>query len=106
RAFETAVSVCVSAVSRLVHEGYTVEVVDSDGELLAEPVAGGEDAEARALAASFATLRARIDVPSHRIVPASVAAMLGPVVVVTGRLTPDDLPPLRAAAQRSALPVL
>ncbi|MHA4801730.1 hypothetical protein, partial [Enterococcus faecium] len=56
--------------------------------------------------ASFATLRARIDVPSHRIVPASVAAMLGPVVVVTGRLTPDDLPPLRAAAQRSALPVL
>lgn len=106
RAFETAVSVCVSAVSRLVHEGYTVEVVHSDGELLAEPVAGGEDAEARALAASFATLRARIDVPSHRIVPASVAAMLGPVVVVTGRLTPDDLPPLRAAAQRSALPVL
>ena len=106
RAFETAVSVCVSAVARLVHEGYTVDVIDSDGELLADPVDGGEDAEARGLAASFATLRARPDGPSRRIVPASASALVGPVVVVTGRLGPDDLLALRAAAPRSPLAVL
>ena len=106
RAFETAVSACVSVVARLVHEGYTVDVVDSDGDLLAEPVEGGEDAEARALAASFATLRARADTPTRRVVPAAAAAMLGPVVVVTGRLEPDDVLALRAAAPRSALAVL
>lgn len=106
RAFETAISVCVSAVARLVHEGYTVDVVDSDGELLADPVEGGEDAEARGLAASFATLRARPDGPSRRIVPAATTAMLGPVVVVTGRVAHDDLLALRAAAPRSALAVL
>ncbi|MFS0794654.1 DUF58 domain-containing protein [Microbacterium sp. 1P10AE] len=106
RAFETAVSACVSVVARLVHEGYTVDVIDSDGGVLGDPVDGGEDAEARALAASFATLRARTDTPARRVVPASAAAMLGPVVVVTGRLEHDDLLALRAAAPRSALAVL
>ncbi len=105
-AFETAVSACVSAVVRLVHEGYTVDVVDSDGELLAEPVEGGEDAEARAVAASFATLRARADASTRRVLPASAAAMLGPLVVITGRLQLDDVLALRSGAQRSALPVL
>jgi uncharacterized protein (DUF58 family) len=106
RAFETAVSACVSVVARLVHEGYTVDVVDSDGELLAEPVDGGEDAEARALAASLATVRARADAPSRRVVPASAAASAGPVVVVTGRLHEDDVLALRAAAPRSTMAVL
>ena len=106
RAFETAVSACVSAVARLVHEGYTVDVIDSDGALLADPVDGGEDAEARGLAASFATLHARADGPSRRIVPAGASALLGPVVVVTGRVEPDDLLSLRAAAPRSPLAIL
>lgn len=104
--FETAVSACVSAVARLVHEGYTVDVLDSDGELLADPVEGGEDAEARALAASFATLVARPDGPARRIVPASAAAMLGPVIVVTGAIAADDPASLGAGAPHSALPVL
>ena len=94
------------AVARLVHEGYTVDVIDSSGELLADPVDGGEDAEARGLAAAFATLRARADGPSRRIVPASASALVGPVLVVTGRLEPDDLLALRAAAPRSPLAVL
>jgi uncharacterized protein (DUF58 family) len=105
-AFETAVSACVSVVARLVHEGYTVDVVDSDGDLLAEPVEGGEDAEVRGLAASFATLRARVDHPSRRVLPASAGAMLGPVVVITGRLDADDGASLTAGAPRSGLPVL
>lgn len=106
RTFETAVSACVSAVARLVHEGYTVDVIDSDGALLADPVEGGDDADARATAAAFASLRARPDDPSHRVVPAVAAGLTGPVVVVTGALHPEDRASLGAVAQRSALPVL
>lgn len=105
-AFETAVSACVSAVARLVHEGFTVDVVDSDGELLADPVDGGEDAEARALAASFASLTARTDAASGRVVPAAAAVMLGPVVVVTGSPVPADALVPGSLAQRSGLPIL
>lgn len=105
-AFETAVSACVSAVARLVHEGYTVDVVDSDGHLLADPVEGGDDVDARATAAGFASLRARPDDAARRVVPATAAALTGPVIVVTGALDADDRAGLGAVAQRSALPVL
>lgn len=105
-AFETAVTACVSAMARLVHEGYTVDVIDSDGSLIADPVAGGDDVEARATAAGFAALRARPDDESRRIVPASASALMGPVVVITGGLQADDRASLGAVAQRSALPVL
>jgi len=105
-AFETAVTACVSAVAHLVHEGYTVDVVDSDGTLLSDPVEGGDDAEARAAAAGFASVRARADDPSRRIVPASVSALLGPVVVITGTLHPEDRAAVGAVGPHSALPVL
>lgn len=105
-AFETAVSACVSVLRQLVHEGYTVDVVDSDGALLADPVHGGEDNEARAVAAAFATLRARPSTPQRRIVPASVGLALGPVVVITGALGPDDLDTLGGGAPHSALAVM
>lgn len=105
-AFETAVSACVSAVARLVHEGYTVDVVDSDGQLLADPVEGGDDADARATAAAFASLRARPDDAARRVVPATAAGLTGPLIVVTGALQADDFEALRAVAQRSALPML
>lgn len=105
-AFETAVSACVSVIARLVHEGYTVDVVDSDGALLTDPVEGGDDVDARRTAAGFASLRARPDDSSHRIVPASAGALLGPVVVVTGRLGADDRASLGTVARHSAMPVL
>lgn len=105
-AFETAVTTCVSVIARLVHEGYTVDVVDSDGTLLTEPVDGGDDGEARSAAAGFATLRARADDPARRVVPAAAAALSGPVVVVTGALEHDDRLALGAVAHHSALPVL
>lgn len=105
-AFETAVSACVSAVARLVHEGYTVDVVDSDGELLADPVDGGEDAEARALAASFAAITARAEGSSARVIPASAAVMMGPVVVITADPARDHALAPGAFAQRSALPIM
>ncbi len=97
---------CVSAIAHLVHEGYTVDVLDSDGTLLTDPVEGGDDVEARAAAAGFASLRARADDPSHRVVPATVSALLGPVVVITGSLSPEDRATLGAAGLHSALPVL
>ena len=105
-AFETAVTACVSAVAHLVHEGYTVDVVDSDGTLLADPVEGGDDVEARAAAAGFASLRARVDDASHRVVPATASALLGPVVVITGDLQPEDRAALGEMGTHSALPVL
>lgn len=106
RAFETAVSACVSTLARLVHEGFSVDVVDSDGTVLIDPVEGGDDVSARACAALFATLTARPDDASRRVLPASAAALLGPLVVVTGTLQADDRALLGAAAQRSGLPVL
>lgn len=105
-AFETAVTACVSVVARLVHEGYTVDVVDSDGSLLMDPVEGGDDGEARAASAGFAVLRARTDDPARRVVPASAAALSGPVVVITGTLESDDRTTLGVVAHHSALPVL
>ncbi|MDQ1084786.1 MULTISPECIES: DUF58 domain-containing protein [Microbacterium] len=104
--FETAVTACVSAVARLVHEGYTVDVVDSDGTLLIDTVEGGDDGEARAAAAEFATLRGRADDSARRVVPASAAALAGPVVVITGALETDDRIALGGVAHHSALPVL
>ncbi|WP_295783302.1 DUF58 domain-containing protein [uncultured Microbacterium sp.] len=105
-AFETAVTACVSVVARLVHEGYTVDVVDSDGTLLTDPVDGGDDVEARAAAAGFASVRARADDPAHRVVPVSAVALTGPVVVITGSLGAEDRATLGGVAQHSALPVL
>ncbi|MDQ1124835.1 DUF58 domain-containing protein [Microbacterium trichothecenolyticum] len=105
-AFETAVTACVSTLARLVHEGFTVDVVDSDGTLLIEPVEGGDDPAARACAALFATLTARPDDASRRVLPASATALLGPLVVITGVLLDDDRALLGAAAQRSGLPLL
>ncbi|MFJ4038450.1 DUF58 domain-containing protein [Microbacterium sp. NPDC090007] len=105
-AFETAVTACVSVVARLVHEGYTVDVVDSDGTLLTDPVDGGDDVEARVVAAGFASLRARADDAAPRVVPAAAAASAGPVIVITGALDADDRATLGSVAHHSALPVL
>ncbi len=88
------------------HEGYTVDVVDSDGTLLTDPVDGGDDVEARAAAAGFASVRARADDPAHRVVPVSAVALTGPVVVITGSLGAEDRATLGGVAQHSALPVL
>lgn len=104
-AFETALSACVSIVARLVREGYTVDVVDSDGTALSEPV-GGDAAAARVLASTLATLTARADDPERRLVPPAAASVRGPVVVVTGALGDDAAAAHEAAPRRSALPVL
>jgi uncharacterized protein (DUF58 family) len=104
--FEAAVSASVSAVMRLTREGYTVEVVDSDGIPLSEPVEAGEVHDVEALATALATMTARAGDDLRRV-PALFAGILtGPVVVVTAMVTPDDAEALAPLAHHSALPVL
>jgi uncharacterized protein (DUF58 family) len=105
-AFETAVSMCVSAVSRLVREGYAVDVVDSDGASLADAITAGETAEVEVLAARFATLTARAGDGLGRVTSLFAGTLTGPVVVVTGRIEPADVEALAPLAHHSALPVL
>lgn len=105
-AFETGVSAAVSAVMRLVREGYTVEIVDSDGTELSEPIGGGEIADVEALAAQLATLTTRRGDDLPHVVVLFAGVLTGPVVVVTGRLDDRDALALAPAAHHSSLPVL
>ncbi|KRA24193.1 hypothetical protein ASD65_06985 [Microbacterium sp. Root61] len=105
-AFETAVSACVSVVSRLVHDGYTVEIIDSDGTALAEPIEGGDVTEVEALTVQLATLTARRDDHLTRLPHLFTSLMTGPVVIITGRFDPRDADALAPVVHHSALPVL
>lgn len=105
-AFEAGVSAAVSVVHELVREGYTVEVVDSDGTLLTDPIAGGELADVEAFAAQLATLTARRGDDLGRVSGLFAGVLTGPVVLVTGALSPDDAEALAPLAHHSSLPVL
>ena len=104
--FESALSACLSVVARLVHEGYDVSVVDTDGLALAEPVPSGDEAGVEELAIGLATLTARRDdhLADLRRVFATVTT--GPLVVIVGRLDESDADLLRPVAARGSLPVL
>lgn len=104
--FEAALSACVSAIARLVHEGYAVDLLDTDGTPLWEPIDGNDTAEVDAMAAQFATLVARHE--DHlRHVPALFGGSLtGPLVLIAGRIDPQDVEVLAAVPHHSALPIL
>jgi Uncharacterized conserved protein (some members contain a von Willebrand factor type A (vWA) domain) len=104
--FETAVSACVSAVARLVHDGYAVEVVDSDGTLLAERIDGGDMAEVERLATHLAILTTRRDDHLPRLLRVFAGVMTGPVVVIVGRFDPADADAIAPVAHHSTLPLL
>jgi uncharacterized protein (DUF58 family) len=104
--FETAVSACVSAVSRLVRDGYAVEVLDSDGTVLVERIDGGDGSEVEALLTQFATLTARRDDSLARLTRVFAGIMTGPVVVIVGRLDPADVDLIAPVVHHSALPLL
>jgi uncharacterized protein (DUF58 family) len=104
--FETAVSACISVVARLVHDGYAVELIDSDGTSLADPIDGGDIAEVESLASSLATVTARRDDHLTRLPRLFAGMMTGPVVVVTGRFDARDADALAPLVHHSALPVL
>jgi uncharacterized protein (DUF58 family) len=104
--FEAAVSAAVSVVHQLVREGYTVEVADSDGMLLTDPIVGGELADVEAFAAQLASLTARRGDDLGRVPGLFAGVLAGPVAVITGRLSPADADGLGALAHHSSLPIL
>ncbi len=104
--FETAVAMCVSAAARLSREGYTVEVIDSDGQPLIDPLDGGDIGEVDAMLTAFATVVARRDDHLGRLASLFTGAMTGPIVLITGRLDAADAAALAPVAHHSSLPLL
>ena len=104
--FETAVSACVSAVSRLVHDGYAVEVLDSDGAVLVERIDGGDMVEVEAMVIHFATMTARRDDSLARLPRVFAGVTTGPVILIVGRFDPADVEFVAPVAHHSTLPLL
>lgn len=105
--FETAVSLAVSVTARLVSDGYAVEVIDSDGTALAEPIAGGEVHEIDALATHFATLTTRRRGSGlTRTAGIFAGSQTGPVVIIAGRFDSQDADALAPLTHHTSFPVL
>jgi hypothetical protein len=104
--FEAAVSACVSVVTRLVHDGYAVEVIDSDGTVLAERIDGGDMTEVETLLTQFATLTARREDSLARVAHLFANLVTGPVVLIVGRFDAADCDLVSQVAHHSTLPML
>lgn len=104
--FETGVSACVSAVARLVHDGYAVEVLDAEGRVLVDRIDGGDLTEVDAMLVQFATITALRDDALPRLSRMFAGISTGPVVLIVGRLDPADAVALAPVPHHSTLPVL
>ncbi|WP_106816858.1 DUF58 domain-containing protein [Microbacterium timonense] len=110
--FEAGVTACVSAVARLVRDGYAVEVIDTEGTALygsgelIERIDGGDLAEVERMLVQFATVTARRDDALPRLSRLFAGISTGPIVLVVGRLDPADAAALGPVAHHSTLPVL
>lgn len=104
--FEAAVSMCVSAAARLSHEGYTVEVIDSDGTPLIDPLDGGDVGEVDAMLSTFARVVARREDHLSQLPALFAGVTTGPLVVVTGRLDEADAGTLAPLVHHSSMPLL
>jgi uncharacterized protein (DUF58 family) len=104
--FEAGVSAAASAVARLVHDGYAVEVIDTDGAVLAERIDGGDMTEVESMIAHLATMTARRDDTLSRLSRQFSSVMTGPVILIVGRLDPIDLELIASVPHHSTLPIL
>lgn len=104
--FEAAVSAVVSAVTRLSADGYRVQVIDADGAELHPTIEPADSVECDAFAAACATVAPRDDIGLARLTAALPATELGPLVVVTGRLTLASIESFGAVAVRSPAPII
>jgi uncharacterized protein (DUF58 family) len=104
--FEAAVSVAISVITRLVHDGYAVDVVDSDGTALTERIDGGDMTAVEDVRTFFATLTARRDDLLHRLPKLFAGVMTGPVVLVVGRFDRSDADAVASVVHHSSLPIL
>lgn len=104
--FEVAVTACVSAVARLVREGYRVTVIDAAGVPLCDPVDGDDLVGVEAACVAFAPLTAKGRTPLDELAHVFGGAPTGPLVLVTGTLTDADAGALSRAARFGSLPIL
>ena len=104
--FEAAVDACVSAVNALVRDGYAVQVIDVDGTPLSEVVPGGEQSAVAVLVARFATVTAQGSTHLATLAHLWSASTTGPLVVITGALSTDDVDALAPVPAHSVHPVL
>ncbi|QKJ18754.1 DUF58 domain-containing protein [Microbacterium hominis] len=104
--FEAGVAACVSVVARLVRDGYSVEVADSDGTLMADPIEGSDIAEVEAFVTACATVTTRRDDTLARLPHVFAGTITGPVVVILGRFDAADADLLAPLAHHTTFPLL
>lgn len=105
-AFEAAVATCVSAVSQLSRDGYTVSVLDSTGTVLHDAISPGERILLDVFAADSATLLADSRPGLHEIPRVFATSSAGPVVIITGWLSEADVDTLAPLGAHTTLPIL
>ncbi|MBZ4487978.1 DUF58 domain-containing protein [Microbacterium sp. cx-55] len=104
--FERAVTLCASALVRLVHDGYAVDVIEPDGMPLCRRVESADSIALDDALLALATVTARTDDRLPAIVDLFAGATTGPLVLVSGRLMAADAAPLAAVAHHSSFPLL
>ncbi|MFV0320330.1 MAG: DUF58 domain-containing protein [Microbacterium sp.] len=104
--FETAVTMCVSAATRLMRDGYVVEVIDTDGVPLTDPLGGDDVGEVDAMLTVFASITATRDDHLGGLPAQFTGATMGPLVLIVGRFDAADAALLAPVAHRSSLPAL
>jgi uncharacterized protein (DUF58 family) len=104
--FELAVTACVSAVARLVRDGYAVEVLDTEGTVLAERIDGSDLTEVDVMLSHFATLTTRRDDGLARFPRLFSGVSTGPLILIAGRLESGDAEIIGPVANHSSLPLL
>ncbi|MEV4775624.1 DUF58 domain-containing protein [Microbacterium sp. LWH12-1.2] len=97
--FETAVSLCASAAIHLVQEGYSVDVIDSAGNVLGELRRHEDDRDGLLVALAMVTPRG-----DSRDLPTLIGGTPpGPLVYITGRIDEEDAALLRPSGAAAAM---